>query len=202
MNKVADDLKFGLTNESAFMSAHSLGQISRELGSLGYKNSELFEVWFDKLTQMYSERNEQSKFMAGPSYEKSVYGNMTNFEPRHYIYQGYQTSNEFRDHLETLMQFETEQKSVSEDPATAELQKQIASLARVAEEVSQVQIDKQSAIDAVRAQYFKLQAAVEQYEFLAESDYVRLNLLELQEMCIKAGYIEPAEILYEGQQEG
>lgn len=53
MNKVADDIKFALTNQSAFTSAHSLGLISRELGALGYKNTELLDIWFDKLDNMY-----------------------------------------------------------------------------------------------------------------------------------------------------
>jgi len=54
MNKVSDDIKFCLTNESSFTSAHSLGLISRELGALGYKNTDLFDIWFDKLSSMYA----------------------------------------------------------------------------------------------------------------------------------------------------
>ena len=50
MDKVTEDLKFGLSpNPNVFFSPYNLGRVSRELGELGYKNTELMHLWFDKI---------------------------------------------------------------------------------------------------------------------------------------------------------
>lgn len=49
MEKVAMDLKFGLTSENAYFSSNNMGRISRNLGEIGYKNTELISLWFEKI---------------------------------------------------------------------------------------------------------------------------------------------------------
>lgn len=44
-------------------------------------------------------------------------------------------------------------------------------------------------------QYQKLKAAHDEHTFLQENKYVHYDLLELQEMLIKAGYLHPEEQL-------
>ena len=51
----------------------------------------------------------------------------------------------------------------------------------------------EAAVRNVRAQYTKLKKAHDEHEFLQENPYVHLDLLELQEMLIKAGYLSPDE---------
>jgi len=51
----------------------------------------------------------------------------------------------------------------------------------------------ESAVRNVRAQYSKLKKAHDEHEFLQENPYVNLDLMELQEMLIKAGYLSPDE---------
>lgn len=38
-----------------------------------------------------------------------------------------------------------------------------------------------------------MQEAVDKHSFLQENDYIRYDLLELQEMLVKGGYLEPEE---------
>lgn len=56
-----------------------------------------------------------------------------------------------------------------------------------------MQKDMESAVRNVRAQYSKLKKAHDEHEFLQENPYVNLDLMELQEMLIKAGYLSPDE---------
>jgi hypothetical protein len=49
MEKVAEDIKFGLTNDFVFFSPHNMGRASRELGQLGYKNTEIIRTWLKTL---------------------------------------------------------------------------------------------------------------------------------------------------------
>ena len=64
-----------------------------------------------------------------------------------------------------------------------------------------VQIEQQAAIDNVRAQYFRLQNASDKHDFLEKNQYIKFDLLELQELLVKAGYIQPDEVLYQVDQE-
>lgn len=84
MEKIASDLKFALTSDNAFLSATNMGRISRKLGEVGYKNTELIPLWFEKINSMLIKKKQ--KFVAGPTFESAMFGSMKNFIPRHYIY--------------------------------------------------------------------------------------------------------------------
>lgn len=86
MQRVAEDLRFALTHENVFLSAHTMGKISRELGSIGYKNTDLIPLWFEKITDMVKQRGQGTKYLAGPSFDQVVYGDQKNFLPRHYVF--------------------------------------------------------------------------------------------------------------------
>jgi len=40
-------------------------------------------------------------------FEKIVYGNFLNFVPRHYVFEGFKSSEEFGEHLVTLLEWKT-----------------------------------------------------------------------------------------------
>lgn len=62
-------------------------------------------------------------------------------------------------------------------------------------EVKEVQKDLQATIDNVRSQYFKMLEASDKYAFLQENEYIRYDLLELQERLVRAGYLTHEEAL-------
>ena len=66
-------------------------------------------------------------------------------------------------------------------------------LIEAAEEVKDMQQEMQAAVRNVRGQYAKMLKAHDEHEFLQDNDFIQLELLELQEMLIKAGYISPEE---------
>ena len=50
---MTEDIRFGLDpNPNVFFSPYNLAGVSRELGELGYKNTELMPMWFDKIESM------------------------------------------------------------------------------------------------------------------------------------------------------
>lgn len=51
-DKVSSDVKFALQNDTQFFSATNMALSSRHLGDIGYKNTEMISIWFDKLDRM------------------------------------------------------------------------------------------------------------------------------------------------------
>ena len=104
MDKVAEDLKFGLDpNPTVFFSPYNLARVSRELGTLGYKNNDLMPMWFDKIDSMLKEHSREDYIDgAKVDLEKAMFGGLQGFTPRHYIYQGWATSEEFSQLVMTL----------------------------------------------------------------------------------------------------
>ena len=56
-----------------------------------------------------------------------------------------------------------------------------------------MQIGMQASFDSLRQQYFKLQEASDKHQFMAENRFIRLELLELQDLLLQAGYLDPEE---------
>lgn len=66
-------------------------------------------------------------------------------------------------------------------------------LIEAASTVKDLHINVQASIDSLRQQYFKIQEASDKHAWMLENKFIRLELLELQEMLVKAGYILPEE---------
>jgi hypothetical protein len=49
MEKLASDIKFGLTNEFAFFSPKNMGRTARALAEFGYKNTDVISTWLETL---------------------------------------------------------------------------------------------------------------------------------------------------------
>jgi hypothetical protein len=49
------------------------------------------------------------------------------------------------------------------------------------------------AIEQIRTQYFKMLKAVDKHSFLLRNQNIKYELLEIEEMLIKAGFIEPQD---------
>ncbi len=60
-------------------------------------------------------------------------------------------------------------------------------------QVKELQKDFSSTIETLRTQYFLMQEALDKHAFLQENEYIRYDVLELQEMLVKGGYLDPDE---------
>lgn len=77
------------------------------LGDIGYKNTELIPLVFDKLQNQLNERqlgisNETKELQ----FADAVYGGAKGFVSRHYVFKGFQSSEEFNEYLQILMDWE------------------------------------------------------------------------------------------------
>lgn len=79
------------------------------------------------------------------------------------------------------------------DSEAAEVQRSMADIINSAVQVKELQKEYQSSIDNLRQQYFKMSEAADKFSFLQENQYIKYDLLELQELLVKGGYMEPEE---------
>ena len=186
-------MKFGLRPDQHF-SAHHLAQTSLNLGDIGYKNTELIPMIFDKLNVMLDERQlgvktEQHEL----SFRDAVYGGAKGFVDRHYVFKGFQNSQEFNEYLQILMEWEKDAETAIEnmsssieaqDSEAAEIQRSMADIINSAVQVKELQKEYQSSIDNLRQQYFKMSEAADKHGFLQENQYIKYDLLELQELLV------------------
>lgn len=195
MDKLAEDIKFGLTHEFAFFSPKNMGRTARALAEMGYKNTEVIDAWLKCLHKKLTEDG-TTQYTTPPTYEQVVYGSMKGMAPRYYVFQGFQDSVEFNDHLQTLMMFKTEPLvSKSEDVEARDTENAMFKLIEAATELKEVQQEQQAVIETLREQFFKLQQAQNKHEFLQSNKYLVYDMLELQEMLVRGGYMDPNEAL-------
>ena len=90
-----------------------MARVSRELGTLGYKNNDILPLWFDKIDSMLKEHS-RDEYIDGAKVdlEKAMFGAQLSFTPRHYIYQGWASSDEFSQLVETLQDYEESKKRI------------------------------------------------------------------------------------------
>ena len=99
----------------------------------------------------------------------------------------------------TLLDWQAEKKDglkvmgVEASAAVEDLEYSLAHLISAANQVKDIQVNLQASIDNLRQQYFKLQEAKDKHQFLEENRFVRYEMLELQELLVRAGYIDPEE---------
>lgn len=113
MQKLVDDMKYGLRVDQFFSPTH-LAQASQGLGDIGYKNTHLIPMIFEKLNSLLDERQLGARNEALElNYLDAVYGGAKNFVARHYVFKGFQNSEEFNGYLQILMDWEKDNASTA-----------------------------------------------------------------------------------------
>ena len=120
MAKVSEDIKFGLDpNPTIFFSPYNMASVARNLGELGYKNTEVMPLWFDKIEAMLARVGVQDHVAgANVDFSQAMFGGLKGFKPRHYIYQGFDGDREFREHVETLVEYQESKQQAIESKLT------------------------------------------------------------------------------------
>ena len=95
MQTLASHIKQALSDEMYF-NHYFLGSASRQLGEISFKDTEIIQKSFSKLHSMLDERDDGGIKPKKPlNFEEVVYGNFQNFIPRHYVFDGFESSEEF-----------------------------------------------------------------------------------------------------------
>ena len=64
-------------------------------------------LWFDKIEAMLACPDTEDYIKgANVSFDQAQVGGMLNYTSRHYIYQGFNDSQEFNEHVQTLLEYE------------------------------------------------------------------------------------------------
>ena len=119
-----------------------------KLGDIGYKNTELIPLMFNKLNIMLDERqlgikNEQHEL----NFNDAVYGGAKGFVDRHYVFKGFQNSQEFNEYLQILMEWEKDAASTETtasgsrtlDNEAEDIQRSMADIINAAVQVKELQ---------------------------------------------------------------
>jgi hypothetical protein len=83
-----------------------LADTSNLLAEIQYKNTDLLPHFFTKLKSLLDERFTGVKEQQNLTFEDAVYGGPKNFIPRHYIFRGFESSDDFNHCLKTLLNYE------------------------------------------------------------------------------------------------
>lgn len=197
MQQLTSHLKTALGKDMYF-NHHFLGLSSRQLGLLGHKDAELIQKQFDKLQQLLDLRYSAAK-VEPLDFEHAVYGSFHNFKPRHHVFQGFESNEEFQGHLRTLMEWQIEQNDglatmgVASSDEIQELEEHLGHLVQSIHQIEDSQVDLQASFDAMRQQYFRLVEASDKHQFLQENKYIYYDLLQLEELLVSGGYLTPEE---------
>ena len=110
------------------------------------------------------------------SFKDAVYGGAKGFVDRHYVFKGFQNSEEFNEYLQILMDWEKQAAEAVDgaqnvtrealDSEAAEVQRSMADIINSAVQVKELQKEYQSSIDNLRQQYFKMSEAADKFNFL------------------------------------
>ena len=105
MTEIISDIKHGLKKNVVF-TPHHLVKTVKALSALGYKNSELIPLIFDKLERILDGTDVDTRTQVDP--EKYFFGGKKGYEDRHYVYRGFENNEEFQTHLQTLQDWQTQ----------------------------------------------------------------------------------------------
>lgn len=105
--------------------------------------------------------------------------------------------------MKTLMEWKQEteafpEERLSKDDDVRELQIAMGKLIDQVKEIRGLAEEQQAAISSLRDQFFKLKDAQDKHAFLQANKYLRFDMLELQELLVKGGYIDAQEALTTG----
>jgi hypothetical protein len=103
MHLISDHIQVGLADEQYF-NHFFMANTAKQLGEIGFKDTKLIQKYFDKLNQMLTEREQNLPKSKQPlNIENVVYGGYKSFIPKHYVFDGFESSKDFQDHLKTLL---------------------------------------------------------------------------------------------------
>lgn len=107
MQQLTSHIKSALEQGNYFNHFH-LGKSARLLGDIGHKDTELIQKQFDKLHMLFDENKNGKTASKELDFEQTVYGSFLNFVPRHYVFEGFESSKEFQEHVETLLEWQVD----------------------------------------------------------------------------------------------
>ena len=202
MNHLIDEIEYKCL-PGQFFPPNEIYKTFTQLAQLKYKNTDLLPKVSDKILSMINgtDTKPEKDFDVFEKILKDKKGR----SPQYDVYRGFDDSNEFYSHIETLLNWKSEQEIMQEAVSAAdEIKgphkkefKEILSLMQhilhSAKQMQDVQTEMAGAIEAVRSQYLQMSDAFDDHKFLQDNKYIKYDLLQLQEKLVEAGLMDPYE---------
>jgi hypothetical protein len=195
MYHIIDDLKYSLSYENAFMNAEHIAKALRGLTMSGYKNSEVAQFIFDRISSFLTNKKIEKKF---EKFVDTPGAGKYNYHPQNRHAEDLFYDEKYRKHIFKLMQLnvQDEQAAVegvkSSDPKNKfdeEILAPIQEIIELLKETKEVQHNLTDAIDNLLDQYYQIEQAMITNPELKDYPYIKYELFKLQDKLVEGGYL-------------
>ena len=203
MTHLVDEIQY-LCSPGQFFPPYNIYKTLEHLSTLKYKNTELVPKIREKMLAMINGNDIETELDRNAL--KKVFRDKFGRDAKHYVYRGFEDSNEFYSHIETLLNWQSEDEqfikaieeaSTIQDQAQKEDVYEILNLMKhilqAGKDIQNLQEEMAHSIEAVRSQYLEMSDAFDKNEFLQKNKYIKYDLLQLQEKLVEAGLLDPYE---------
>ena len=202
LNDAINDIEQSLLPGNYFP-PHNIAHAISSLSQIRYKNTELIPKIRNKMISILTgtDTKMEDTFEAN----NPIFGLKNGQTSNWLVYSGFKDSKEFYSHVETLLNWKTDEEYIIEAEKEAskikdenkheylEIVQIMGNIVSAVRETKEIQKEMAEAIEAVRSQYSKMSAAFDSNEVLQENPYIKYDLLELQERLVEAGLMHPDE---------
>ena len=203
MTHLVDEVQY-LCSPGQFFPPYNIYKTLEHLAALKYKNTELVPKIREKMLAMINNNDVISEEDSNPL--TKVYRNKSGHDSKYYIFRGFEDSNEFYSHIETLLNWQAQDEAIikaqeeveqlkdeTERQDAIEILDIMKNILQTGEDIKDLQEEMAQSIEAVRSQYLEMSDAYDKNDFLRENKYIRYDLLQLQNKLVEAGLMDPYE---------
>lgn len=158
-----------LIESRTYMSPPNMAEFAESLSRLGVKDHKMWRMLLDKVHRMLS----------NPSVENRIDGELG----------GFQESETFQNYLATLLDWKIPVQKLHTDPILIQLNE----LEWIVKANKNFQMRFVSALTNLRAYYYNILEHVNEKDILTNNPEIRLMVVELQELLVQAGLVDPLE---------
>lgn len=203
MSSAIYDIENGLLPGN-FFPPHHIASVLNSFAQLKYKNTDLVPKIRNKMLAIITNTDERKDTTF--NLNETIYGDKEDHTNRYHVYRGFKDSNEFYSHVETLLNWQHEDKDIlmaekaSKKLTDNEAKEECAEILEImkgiidsAKEIKSIQREMAEAIETVRSQYSRMAEAFDVNSFLKDNPYIKFDLLELQQKMVESGLMHPDE---------
>lgn len=84
------------------------------MGEIECKSNKLMPLFFDKINALLDERYNGIQDYGELSHNQIIFGGFKNFLPRHYVFRGFESSDEFNSYVKILVDWKTQNPNIKQ----------------------------------------------------------------------------------------
>ena len=197
MYHIIEDLKFALTNETAYFTADQIAKSVKGLTLSGYKNTKLVDLILEKVKCMLE--NKKMTKEAEVSYAHTPGAGKSRFIESNSNAEDVFYQKDFKRNVWKLMQIKINEQDndasskLSGDKITDKTEEDILGTIKeiigLLKETKEIQHELTDTFDNLLDQYYKIEQALLENPELKYNQYIKFEVYKLQDKLIEAGYV-------------